>query len=83
MLSKVKLLLPEYSLRTIYFANALCHIIYGIKIWGCMINETQLQTLRSAQFRCLIQFKHDDIHRNNLFKNLTILEIEDLVNLAC
>ena len=81
LLSKVKLLLPEYSLRTIYFANALCHILYGIKIWGCMINTTQMRILRSAQFRCLLQFKHDNIHRNNLFKNLKFLEIEDLVKL--
>lgn len=81
ILSKIKLLLPEYSLRTIYFAHALSHILYGIKIWGCMLNETQLRILRSAQLRCLLLFKHDDTQRNNLFKNLKFLEIKDLVRL--
>ena len=46
-----------------------------------MSNETQMRILKSAQFRCVLQLKRDNLQRNNLFKQMKILEIKDLVKL--
>jgi hypothetical protein len=81
LLSKIKILLPEYSLKAIYSAHALSHLLYGIRVWGCMTNETQLKILKAAQVRCISHITRDNVNRYNLFNYLTILDISDLISL--
>jgi hypothetical protein len=80
ILKKINTFLPEKSLKTVYCAHALSHLKYGINLWGCMINDTKVKILKSAQIRCVSQINKNYIRRENLCKEMKILELDSLIS---
>ena len=48
-----KKLLNTHCKRNIYFGHIHSHLVYGILIWGSMVNESQLNGFRKIQDHCI------------------------------
>ena len=83
LLCSLRNVLPEDSLRKVYFAHIHGHLIYGMKVWGSMISSTQATDLFKQQKQCM----HIICNRNQregikpAFKKLNVLKFMDMVQL--
>eukprot|EP00918_Siedleckia_nematoides_P040074 GHVU01087012.1.p1 GENE.GHVU01087012.1~~GHVU01087012.1.p1 ORF type:complete len:229 (+),score=6.42 GHVU01087012.1:54-689(+) len=81
LLKRVHFLLPEESLRTIYYAHAFSHLSYGIHVWGPMLNNSQLKLLDNSHSRCVRQIKKSalNINKDSIHKSTKILDLDNLI----
>ena len=75
ILYKVKNILPEYILKTLYNSLLLPHLTYGILAWGN--NTSVLNKLQKKAIRIISNVGYRD-HTEPQFKNLNILKLEDI-----
>lgn len=75
IMSKMKNILPENILRTLYNSLYLPHLNYGILCWKSKVNE--LVKLQKKAVRIISKEKYN-AHTNPLFKKLNLLKISDL-----
>ena len=71
--------LPRNTLKQVYYAQFHSHLVYGCQVWGFENkNITQTQTLQKKAIRLMI-FANNDLPTDNLFKELGILKLDDLI----
>ena len=75
ILHKVKNILPEYILKTLYNSLVLPHLTYGILAWGN--NTSVLNKLQKKAIRIISNVGYRD-HTEPQFKKLNILKLEDI-----
>jgi hypothetical protein len=80
-LRSVKNLLPQHSLKTLYYSLFHCHLVYGIEIWS-VAAPSQLKPLFIKQKMAIriISNKSYNTHTEPLFKSLEILPLNDLIS---
>ena len=75
VLNKLKHIFPQHILRTIYNSLIQPHLIYGLYLWG--LNCKRLKILQKKAVRVLA-FKPYISHSTPIFKDMKILQLEDL-----
>ena len=81
IMSKIKNTLSRSTLKLIYNALFLSHLNYGITTWG-FHSCSRLITLQKKAVR-IINNSNYNAHTSILFKQLGLLKLKDLFNLAC
>lgn len=83
LLKRFHFLLPEESLKTIYYAHAFSHLSYGIHVWGPMLNISQQKLLDNSHSRCVRQIKKTalNINKESIHKSMKILDMDNLISL--
>lgn len=74
-LSKLKNFLPRSALLTIYNSLILCHLTYGILLWGR--NCSQVEKMQKRSVRLITNSKYNS-HTEPLFKELRLLKVVDI-----
>ena len=75
VLNKLKHIFPQHILLTIYNSLIQPHLIYGLYLWG--LNCKRLKILQKKAVR-ILAFKPYISHSTPIFKDLKILQLEDL-----
>ena len=75
VLNKLKHTLPGSILVTIYTSLIVCHLNYGLLVWG--YNLYRITKLQKRAIRVITCSKYN-AHSEPLFKNLHLLKIEDI-----
>ena len=75
VLNKLKHIFPQHILRTIYNSLKQPHLIYGLYLWG--LNCKRLKILQKKAVR-ILAFKPYISHSTPIFKDMKILQLEDL-----
>jgi len=73
--------LPKELLLQIYYGQFYSHLNYGCQIWGqtqSKINPTIILQKKAIR---LMTFSHHQAHTNNLFTDLNLLKLNDIVKL--
>ena len=81
ILSNLKLILPQNILIMIYNSLFLAHLNYGITAWG-FHSCTRIIKLQKKAVRNISKSNYL-AHTSPLFKQLGLLKLDDLFNLAC
>jgi hypothetical protein len=79
-LRNVKNILPQKTLKTLYYSLFHCHLVYAIEIWSTA-SPSLLQPLiakQKAAIRILANKRYND-HTEPLFRELSILPLADLI----
>jgi hypothetical protein len=84
VLSKLKNVLPKKVMITIYHSLIETHLNYGILAWGNATKKSlkRLSVIQKRAIRMICKSKFNS-HTEPLFKQLKLLKVEDLFNLAC
>ena len=80
MLNKEKYLLSAHAKKMVYFAQIHSNLLYGILMWGNMIQNSDLSKLQKIQ-NCCVQTIHPNLGIEEIYKNLGILTIKKMVKL--
>ena len=75
VLNKLKHTFPGSILVTIYTSLILCHLNYGLLVWG--YNLSRITKLQKRAIRVITCSKYN-AHSEPLFKNVHLLKIEDI-----
>ena len=75
ILSKLKHLVPQFVLHTLYNSLIAPHINYGILLWGQMTNK--ILKLQKRAVRTIVKQKYN-AHTDPIFRKLQILKVDDL-----
>ena len=75
-------LIPTNTKKLIYRAHIGSHLHYGILLWGNGATNEQLNKLQKIQNKCLSHITGKRINSTSTNKELNILTVEDLVELA-
>ena len=78
-LNRLKRFLPLCTRKLLYNSLILPHLQYGILSWGFQYNR--LEKLQKRAMR-IISISRYNAHTEPIFKNLKILKLEDLFNIA-
>ena len=78
--NKGKYLLSAHAKKMVYFAQIHSILLYGILMWGNMIQKSDLSKLQKLQNRC-VQTIHPNMQIEKIYKNLRILTITKMVKL--
>ena len=71
--------LPSNLLKQIYYSQFHSHLAYGCQVWGQSPSAiSQTITLQKKALR-LMSFSHRDAPSNPIFKDLSILQLNDLI----
>ena len=71
--------LPRNILKQVYYAQFHSHLSYGCQVWGQSTNNiNQTLSLQKKAIR-LMTFSHKDAPTNPLFKDLQILQLNDII----
>ena len=71
--------LPSNLLKQIYYAQFHSHLSYGCQVWGlkpASLNQTIMLQKKALR---LMSFSHRNAPTNPIFKDLQILQLEDLI----
>ena len=84
VLSRLKNSVPRHILKTIYNSLIHPHLSYAITSWGNANNKEikRLLQLQKRSIRNIARVKYNS-HTNPLYKQLDLLKINDIFNLAC
>ena len=77
---RIKRYVPSDTLRTIYNALIQPHLYYCILTWG--FSNSRIQKLQKKAIRIICGAKYN-AHTDPLFKNLSILKVQDIFTLQC
>ena len=80
IMNKLKNLLPQRTLHTLYNSLVLPHIYYGVLVWG--FKAKRIFQLQKRAVRIIYRTKYN-AHTSTLFKCLKILKIRDVLNYKC
>ena len=69
---------PLAILKQIYYTQFNSNIIYGCQIWGHATDISITSTLQKKAIR-IMSFSPPETHSSPLFKEFTILKIDDLI----
>ena len=75
VLNKLKHIIPQHILLTIYNSLIQPHLIYGLYLWG--LNCKRLRILQKKAVR-ILAFRPYISHSTSIFKTLKIRKLEDL-----
>ena len=75
-------MMPKETKKLVYHAHIGSHIQYGIMLWGNGISNEQLNKLQKIQNQCMRYISGNRINNTRLNKELKILKINDMVELA-
>ena len=75
-------LMPTNTKKLVYHAHIGSHLQYGILLWGNGATNEQLNKLQKIQNQCLNHITGKRIKSTSTNKDLTILTVKDLVELA-
>ena len=77
--NKIRNFLPSHALKTIYYALVQPHLQYGIIFWSG-VNKTNLNKIFRIQKKIVRFITNSDhlAHTTPLFKNLSILKLDDI-----
>ena len=78
ILNRLKNIFPQQALLSIYNALFLCHMTYGLLLWGNHVEQVSKLPKKSIR---LITGSEYLAHSEPLFKELELLKIEDLYKL--
>lgn len=79
ILNKLKHYLPEFIKVTIYNTLILPHLMYGVLLWGHKWKKIEIIQKKSIRIITLSKYNS---HTEPLFKNLSLLRIEDIFTLS-
>ena len=81
MLARAKNFLNADCLKSVYYTHIYSHMIYGLSIWGSMVNNAQWEKIYKTQKACvcLIAKKPTNSHCDSLFTSLKIIMFLDLI----
>ena len=71
---------PVEILKQIYYTQFNSNIIYGCQIWGHATDISKTSTLQKKAIR-IMSFSPPETHSSPLFKEFSILKIDDLIKL--
>ena len=74
--------MPKETKKLVYHAHIGSHIQYGIMLWGNGISNEQLNKLQKIQNQCMRYISGNRINNTRVNKELKILTINDMVELA-
>ena len=82
MLSKIRHYVPPGELKSIYHAIFSSHMIYGSQVWGqsITVHTERIFRLQRKAMR-IIQFADFQAPSDPIFKNKSILKLEDFIHL--
>ena len=80
LLGRGKNLLSSHAKKMVYFAQIHSNSLYGILMWGNMIQKSDLNKLQKLQNRC-VQYIHLNMPIKGMYKNLGILNINEMLKL--
>ena len=80
IISKLRHNAPIQTCLQLYYAIFYSHLIYGCNIWGLSTNEN-LDKIEVLQKKCirLMTFSDFNSHTNNLFIDLKLLKVRDVI----
>ena len=67
MLNKGKYLLSAHAKKMVYFAQIHSNLLYGILMWGIMIQKSDLSKLQKLQNRC-VQTTHPNLEIEEIYE---------------
>ncbi len=76
IINKVKNILPENSLLTLYQTLIHCHLNYGLEIWGSCNTLNKLVKLQKKSIRIISKVGYNH-HTEPLFKHKKVLKLHD------
>ena len=79
MIKQVKYILPNDSLKTLYYALIQSHLTYGILAWGNASDSTLKKTkiLQKRAIRCIHKANYNS-HTDPLFKHSKLKKLTDI-----
>ena len=79
MIKQVKYILPDDSLKTLYYALIQSHLTYGILAWGNASDSTLKKTkiLQKRAIRCIHKANYNS-HTDPLFKHSKLKKLTDI-----
>ncbi len=80
ILSKIRHNAPIQTCLQLYYAIFYSHLTYGCNIWGLSTNEN-VRKIVVLQKKCIriMTFSDFESHTNNLFLNLKLLKVRDVI----
>ena len=81
VIRKIGEYVPKKCLRTMYYSFFHSHFIYGLNIWGTLLNKSHLDKLFNLQKRVIrhVARKLPFCHTAPIFKELRILTLQDQI----
>ena len=79
-MTRIKRYIPSAILRMIYNSLILPHLYYCILAWG--FSNSRVVKLQKLAVRIICKEKYN-AHTDPLFKNLTLLKVQDIFTLQC
>ena len=80
VMSRIKRYISSNILRMIYNSLILPHLYYGILAWG--FSNSRISKLQKRAVRTICKEKYN-AHTDPLFKNLSLLKVQDIFVLQC
>ena len=78
MIKQVKYILPNDSLKTLYYALIQSHLTYGILAWGnASDSTTKIHVLQKRAIRCIHKANYNS-HTDPLFKHSKLKKLTDI-----
>ena len=78
VLNRLKNILPIYILKSIYTSLIMCHLNYGILVWGHTLNRLIIVPKIAVR---IISCNKYIAHTEPIFKKLNLLKLEDIFKL--
>jgi hypothetical protein len=79
IITKARKYLPKPTLLTLYYSFIYPYLMYGIEVWGCMINSYSLPIFKlQKKIVRIITFSSQRAHTNDLFNMMNILNLQKL-----
>ena len=79
-MSRIRRLIPQFVLKTIYNSLILSHLCYGILIWGW--DSARLLKLQKKAVRLIVNAKYN-AHTDPIFRKLDMLKMKDIYMWSC
>ena len=77
-INRLKNILPEGSLKSLYYSLVHSHLTYGIQIWGASASVSKLENLQKIIIR-VIKNKQYISQTQNLFNGCKMLKSKDML----
>ena len=83
ILSKLRYNASLATCIQVYYALFFSRVTYGCNVWG-LTSEENISTIEKLQKKCIriLSFAPFDAHTNELFINLNILKVRDLISIS-